>query len=55
MKDESKTARDPYLTSNLYKNQLQDECEEIYGNPMCVLETTNSYPVLIASHIKAIY
>tara|TARA_B100000787_G_C16194785_1_gene299959 strand:- start:300 stop:1403 length:1104 start_codon:yes stop_codon:yes gene_type:complete len=42
--------RDPYL-HRLYKNQLQDECEEIYGNPMCVLEHL-SYPVLIASHIK---
>jgi hypothetical protein len=42
--------RDPYL-HRLYKNQLQDECEEIYGNPMCVLEKL-SYPVLIASHIK---
>jgi predicted restriction endonuclease len=42
--------RDPYL-HRLYKNQLQDECEEIYGNPMCVLEQL-SYPVLIASHIK---
>tara|TARA_B110000208_G_scaffold145113_1_gene175085 strand:- start:267 stop:1370 length:1104 start_codon:yes stop_codon:yes gene_type:complete len=42
--------RDPYL-HRLYKNQLQDECEEIYGNPMCVLEQL-TYPVLIASHIK---
>jgi predicted restriction endonuclease len=42
--------RDPYL-HRLYKNQLQEECEEIYGNPMCVLEHL-SYPVLIASHIK---
>jgi predicted restriction endonuclease len=42
--------RDPYL-HRLYKNQLQEECEEIYGNPMCVLEQL-SYPVLIASHIK---
>ena len=42
--------RDPYL-QRLYKNQLQDECEEIYGNPMCVLEQL-TYPVLIASHIK---
>ena len=42
--------RDPYL-HRLYKNQLQDECEEVYGNPMCVLEHL-SYPVLIASHIK---
>lgn len=43
-------ARDPYL-HRLYKNQLKEECEEIYGNPMCVLEQL-SYPVLIASHIK---
>jgi putative restriction endonuclease len=42
--------RDPYL-HRLYKYQLQEECEEIYGNPMCVLEQL-SYPVLIASHIK---
>lgn len=42
--------RDPYL-HRLYKNQLQEECEELYGNPMCVLEHL-SYPVLIASHIK---
>jgi predicted restriction endonuclease len=42
--------RDPYL-HRLYKNELQEECEEIYGNPMCVLEHL-SYPVLIASHIK---
>ncbi len=42
--------RDPYL-HRLYKNQLKDECEEIYGNLMCVLEQL-SYPVLIASHIK---
>ncbi len=35
----------------LYKNQLKEECEEIYGRPMCVLERL-SYPVLIASHIK---
>ncbi len=42
--------RDPYLHS-LYKNQLQEECEEIYGKPLCVLEKL-AYPVLIASHIK---
>lgn len=42
--------RDSYL-HRLYKYQLQEECEEIYGNPMCVLEKL-SYPVLIASHIK---
>ena len=42
--------RDPYL-HRLYKNQLKDESEEIYGNPKCVLEQL-SYPVLIASHIK---
>lgn len=42
--------RDPYL-HRLYKNQLKEECEDTYGNPMCVLEHL-SYPVLIASHIK---
>ena len=42
--------RDPYL-HRLYKNQLQEECEEIYGKSLCVLERL-SYPVLIASHIK---
>jgi hypothetical protein len=42
--------RDPYL-HRLYKNQLQEECEEIYEKPLCVLERL-SYPVLIASHIK---
>jgi putative restriction endonuclease len=42
--------RDPYL-HRLYKNQLQEECEELYGNPICVLEKLQ-YPVLIASHIK---
>lgn len=42
--------RDPYL-HRLYKNQLQEECEEIYGKTVCVLEKL-SYPVLIASHIK---
>ncbi|MBN1463164.1 MAG: HNH endonuclease, partial [Paludibacteraceae bacterium] len=42
--------RDPYL-HRLYKNQLQEECEELYGNPVCVLEKL-TYPVLIASHIK---
>ncbi|MET4081460.1 putative restriction endonuclease [Pedobacter sp. UYP30] len=42
--------RDPYL-HRLYKNQLQEECEELYGYPMCVLEKL-CYPVLIASHIK---
>ena len=42
--------RDPYL-HRLYKNQLQEECEELYGSPMCVLEHL-AYPVLIASHIK---
>ncbi|HET8828949.1 MAG TPA: HNH endonuclease [Pelobium sp.] len=42
--------RDPYL-HRLYKNQLQEECEELYGNPICVLEKLK-YPVLIASHIK---
>lgn len=42
--------RDPYL-HRIYKNQLQEECEELYGNPICVLEKL-TYPVLIASHIK---
>lgn len=42
--------RDPYL-HRLYKNQLQEECEEIYGKPLCVLERL-AYPVLISSHIK---
>lgn len=42
--------RDPYL-HRLYKNQIQEECEEIYNHPMCVLEKLK-YPVLIASHIK---
>ncbi|WAC42335.1 HNH endonuclease [Pedobacter sp. SL55] len=42
--------RDPYL-HRLYKNQLQEECEELYGNTICVLEKLR-YPVLIASHIK---
>lgn len=42
--------RDPYL-HRLYKNQLQEECEELYGKSLCVLEKL-AYPVLIASHIK---
>lgn len=42
--------RDPYL-HRLYKNQLKEESEEIYGEPKCVLERL-AYPVLIASHIK---
>lgn len=42
--------RDRYL-HQLYKNQLKEECEEIYGKALCVLERL-SYPVLIASHIK---
>lgn len=42
--------RDPYL-HRLYKNQLQDECREIYGRLLCVVERL-PYPVLIASHIK---
>lgn len=32
-------------------NQLQEECEEFYGNPICILEKL-TYPILIASHIK---
>lgn len=47
---QSPKKRDLYL-HRLYKNQLQEECEEIYGSPKCVLEKL-SYPVLIASHIK---
>lgn len=47
---ESSQKRDPYL-HRIYKNQLKEECEEIFGRPMCVLEHL-SYPVLIASHIK---
>ena len=42
--------RDPYL-HRLYKNQLQEECEEYYGGVKCMLEKL-SYPVLVASHIK---
>lgn len=42
--------RDPYL-HRLYKNQLKEESEEIYGEPKCALERL-AYPVLIASHIK---
>ena len=42
--------RDPYL-HRLYKNQLQEESEELYGNTQCMLEKL-AYPVLIASHIK---
>lgn len=42
--------RDPYL-HRLYKNQLQEECEEYYGGVKCMLERL-SYPVLVASHIK---
>lgn len=49
LRDERKL-RDPYL-HRLYKIQLQEECEEIYGKPLCVLEKL-AYPVLIASHIK---
>ena len=45
-----KKRRDNYLHS-LYKNQLKEECEEIYGQSLCVLERL-SYPSLIASHIK---
>lgn len=42
--------RDPYL-HRLYKNQLQEECQEIYKKSLCMLEKL-SYPILIASHIK---
>ena len=47
---EERKLRDPYL-HRLYKIQLQDECKEIYGRTLCVLERL-SYPILIASHIK---
>lgn len=42
--------RDSYL-HRLYKNQLQEECEEQYGGVKCMLEKL-AYPVLVASHIK---
>ena len=42
--------RDPYL-HRLYKNQLQEESEEHYGDVKCMLDKL-AYPVLIASHIK---
>ncbi|WP_105888944.1 HNH endonuclease [Haemophilus influenzae] len=42
--------RDPYL-HRLYKNQLQEECEDQYGGVKCMLEKL-AYPVLVASHIK---
>ncbi len=47
---EIRKKRDPYL-HRLYKNELQDEAIELYGNSKCMLEKL-SYPVLIASHIK---
>ena len=47
---EQSNARDPYL-HRLYKNQLQDECEELFGTSICMVEKL-AYPVLIASHIK---
>ncbi len=47
---QSSQKRDPYL-HRIYKNQLKEECEELFGKPICVLEHL-SYPVLIASHIK---
>lgn len=47
---EIKKTRDPYL-HRLYKNELQYEAIELYGNSKCMLEKL-SYPVLIASHIK---
>lgn len=47
---QSNRKRDPYL-HRLYKNQLQEECEELYGGVKCMLEKL-AYPVLIASHIK---
>jgi len=42
--------RDMYL-HRLYKKQLQDESNELYGASKCMLEKL-TYPVLIASHIK---
>ena len=43
--------RDPYL-HRLYKNQLEEESQRIYGDiERCMLEKL-PYPVLIASHIK---
>ncbi|WGE89431.1 HNH endonuclease [Actinobacillus arthritidis] len=48
--EESTRKRDPYL-HRLYKNQLQEESEEYYGDKKCMLEKL-AYPVLIASHIK---
>ena len=47
---EIRKKRDPYL-HRLYKNDLQNETTELYGNSKCMLEKL-SYPVLIASHIK---
>jgi hypothetical protein len=47
---EIRKKRDPYL-HRLYKNELQEEAIELYGNSKCMLEKL-SYPVLIASHIK---
>ena len=48
--EERSRKRDPYL-HRLYKNQLQEESEEHYGDKKCMLEKL-AYPVLIASHIK---
>ena len=42
--------RDMYL-HRLYKNQLKEESNELFGGVKCMLEKL-SYPVLIASHIK---
>lgn len=42
--------RDPYL-QRIYKQQLQKESLNIYGNVKCMVEGL-TYPVLIASHIK---
>lgn len=43
--------RDPYL-HRLYKNQLEEESQRIFGDEeRCMLEQL-PYPVLIASHIK---
>lgn len=42
--------RNPYLHL-LYKNQLKDESEYVFGKEKCMVEKL-SYPTLIASHIK---
>ena len=42
--------RNPYLHL-IYKNQLKEESEEIFGKEKCMVERL-AYPILIASHIK---